>query len=298
MSYVNYGYDSQRALDSAFKSLSFNNKDTTTTSIPMHTDISGSNNNSNTEPGTITTSTTSNDNNIIPIQQNTFTYLSNNIPYQSSSSASTTNTANTANNNNNNKHDDINSLKLDLQIKETQIQALENEIQVYKKLFNNNNNNTSNNNDPKINSTSTRNNSHNVSLLDDIDENDEDTLNEIMIPENIETILTTLSTNLKTTQDKLRDTENNLESILTAIAINPSNSITKDGRYDIETIAHKMIVRLEILTKENKEMGKMLSFGKSKEINIELNLIKRENIELKEKIQLLESKLNSLSKNK
>lgn len=132
-------------------------------------------------------------------------------------------------------------------------------------------------------------------MLNDIDEDDEDTLNKIIIPENVETILTTLATNLKDTQAKLKETEDNLESILTAIALNPTNAVTKDGRYDIETIAHKMIVRLEILTKENKEMAKMLSYGKSKEVHIELNLVRRENDELKEKIKLLEGKIESLS---
>ena len=199
----------------------------------------------------------------------------------------------------------VNSLKMELQIKETQIQALENEIQLYKKLINDELKSTQETTKYYYCNNKNNNNNHhpsgfaNNSLLDSIeedDDNDEDTLNKIIIPENVETILYTLSTKLKETQEKLKATEDHLESILCAIALNPSNSITKNGRYDIETIAHKVIVRLEILTKENKEMAKMLSYGKSKEISIELNLARRENIELKEKIKVLEDKISSLSR--
>ncbi|KAG0655332.1 hypothetical protein C6P44_000387 [Monosporozyma unispora] len=294
MSYVNYGYDSQRALDSAFNSLSFNKDDKENINLGMMHNNSNNNNNKDTANDPLNNNNNNNNNNIISMNSNTFTYPSNNIPYHpannnNNNKLNTSTNSNTTNNNNNNivnNQDITNSLRMDLQIKETQIQALENEIQIYKRLIND---------DLKSNGRSSKINSNNNSMLNDIDEDDEDTLNKIIIPENVETILTTLATNLKDTQAKLKETEDNLESILTAIALNPTNAVTKDGRYDIETIAHKMIVRLEILTKENKEMAKMLSYGKSKEVHIELNLVRRENDELKEKIKLLEGKIESLS---
>ena len=295
MNYGNYAYDdSQRTLDSAFSNLSFNkneennndnnknknnnirnvgtinNENITSrnrgSNINSSNDSSKNNNNSKTDD-TI---------NVISVPPSTFSYLNNN----SSSNKNNDNTYsptmlnNTDGNENNSDTDTMNSLKIDLQIKETQIQALENEVRLYKKLIND---------DLKFNQGINTYNNVNNSILDSIeeDENDEDTLNKIIIPENMKTILYTLSTKLRETQEKLKATEDHLESILCAIALNPSNSITKDGRYDVETIAHKIIVRLEILTKENKEMAKMLSYGKSKEINIELNLAKRENMELK-----------------
>ena len=64
-------------------------------------------------------------------------------------------------------------------------------------------------------------------------------------------------------------------------------------RYDAESIAHKMVVRLENLTNENKEMAKMLAYGRSKETQIELQLAKKENLELREKIASLEAHLAS-----
>lgn len=306
MNYVNYGYDSQRALDSAFSSLSFTKDEQDDHKLgvmdPTNSNLNNINNNNNSRNDTLhndpnnstngmineqMNNNNNNNNDLISMHANTFAYQSNNIPYNTANNNNNNNNTNNNNNNINSKNPDIiNSLKMDLQIKETQIQALENEIQIYKKLVND---------DLKSNGKSSKINSNNNSMLDDIDEDDEETLNSIIIPENVETILTTLATNLRDTQAKLKDTESNLESILTAIALNPTNSVTKDGRYDIETIAHKMIVRLEILTKENKEMAKMLSYGKSKEVHIELTLAQRENMELKEKIQLLERKIESLS---
>lgn len=334
MNYGDYTYDdSQRTLDSAFSNLSFhknekkknnNNNNNNNTGIINNENRALNNHSSHININNDIVKTGHNKNNnrsintddkikIISVPSNTFSYLN---TTSTTATAITTTTNDNRNNSNsgsdannpynpsityNNKNrnatenDTVNSLKIDLQIKESQIQALENEIQLYKKLINDDLKSYQGTN--KLNNNNNLNGYSNNSLLDSIeeDENDEDTLNKIIIPENVETILYTLSTKLKETQEKLKMTEDHLESVLCAIALNPSNSITKDGRYDIETIAHKMIVRLEILTKENKEMAKMLSYGKSKEISIELNLARRENAELKEKIKVLEDKISSLS---
>ena len=285
MSYGNYTYDdSQRTLDSAFSNLSFimneresNNKN----------NMVGIRNNENMKFNNHVSNINTDDKiNIIPVPSTTLSYLNNNNSNSNTYHSPIIN--NTDNNRLNSDIDTLNSLKIDLQIKDTQIQALENEIKLYKKLIND---------DLKGNKGTNKYNNVNNYLLDSIEENesDEDTLSKIIIPKNVETILYTLATRLKETQEKLKATEDSLESILCAIALNPSNSITKDGKYDVESIAHKMIVRLEILTKENREMAKMLSYGKSKEINIELNLTRKENMELKEKIKVLEDKISSLS---
>lgn len=285
MNYGNYTYDdSQRTLDSAFSNLSFimneresNNKN----------NMVGIRNNENMKFNNHVSNINTDDKiNIIPVPSTTLSYLNNNNSNSNTYHSPIIN--NTDNNRLNSDIDTLNSLKIDLQIKDTQIQALENEIKLYKKLIND---------DLKGNKGTNKYNNVNNYLLDSIEENesDEDTLSKIIIPKNVETILYTLATRLKETQEKLKATEDSLESILCAIALNPSNSITKDGKYDVESIAHKMIVRLEILTKENREMAKMLSYGKSKEINIELNLTRKENMELKEKIKVLEDKISSLS---
>ncbi|SCU80357.1 LADA_0B06832g1_1 [Lachancea dasiensis] len=163
-----------------------------------------------------------------------------------------------------------NSMQLELQLKETQIESLESEIQTFKQLFN-----------------------QGFSLKQ---EHDEHVLSGPLesfpteIPASLDAIFHTLSRTLTSKEKELEETKLRLESLITAIALNPSNAVTKMGRYDEEALAHKMVNRLEMLTKENKEMAQMLGYGRSKELQIELELLKKENQELKRKILLPERK--------
>lgn len=152
------------------------------------------------------------------------------------------------------------SMRLEFQIKETQIETLEQEIKTLKNLL------------------ESQQNSNNLGT--------------IIIPNNIEEIFKSLADSLEKKDEELKESKNITESLITAITLNPTNNITKDGRYDPETIAHKLLNRLEILTNENKEMGKMLSYGRSQEMLIQLNLLTEENKDLKDRINQLENDLN------
>lgn len=120
------------------------------------------------------------------------------------------------------------------------------------------------------------------------------------IPNSINELIARLSKNNENNINKIKDLETRLESIVTAIMMNPmnvsgnvnglNNVPTEYGRYDEEAIAHKLVVRLETLTKENEEMGKMLSYGRSKEMQIDIKLLQRENELLNKRIKELESK--------
>ncbi|CCH47164.1 DNA double-strand break repair rad50 ATPase [Wickerhamomyces ciferrii] len=153
-------------------------------------------------------------------------------------------------------------LKIDLKIKESQIESLENEIQRLSES-------------QKI--------LDNKSRLSNINQ-------QLVIPKNINEIFTKLTTNYNKLELELQDTKKRLESLITAISLNPSNSITNNGRYDELEISHKIILKLDLLKKENEELLNQLSFGKSKEVDIELNLLKMENEQLKEKLKSFESK--------
>lgn len=153
----------------------------------------------------------------------------------------------------------VEQLKLELQIKETQIESLEQEIQTFKRLL----------------------------------ENKQKNVTDIQIPTTLENIFAKLADSLHAKEKELQETKETLESLITAITLNPTNSITKDGRYDPESIAHKLLNRLEILTQENKEMGQMLSYGRGQDLLIRINLMTKENQELKQKITLLEQKIAS-----
>lgn len=150
-------------------------------------------------------------------------------------------------------------MRLEFQIKETQIETLEQEIKTLKNLL------------------ESQQNSNNLGT--------------IIIPNNIEEIFKSLADSLEKKDEELKESKNITESLITAITLNPTNNITKDGRYDPETIAHKLLNRLEILTNENKEMGKMLSYGRSQEMLIQMNLLTEENKDLKDRINQLENDL-------
>ena len=114
---------------------------------------------------------------------------------------------------------------------------------------------------------------------------------QFQIPRNIELILEKLSNSLISKEAKLKATGDTLEALLTSLALNPTNSLTQDGRYDVEAISHKILNRLEILTNENREMGRMLSYGRSQEMLISMNLLRMENDELKKEVADLEKQL-------
>ncbi|KAG7923875.1 hypothetical protein KL905_000029 [Ogataea polymorpha] len=116
------------------------------------------------------------------------------------------------------------------------------------------------------------------------------------IPKNHEQLYTKLTEKLQAAQEELEETKLRLEVVLTAVALNPNQWITKTGRYDEEEIAHKIITKMQMLTEENEEMAKMLSYGKSKEKDIEIGLLRKQNVELKTKVAKLEVKLKELKK--
>lgn len=162
----------------------------------------------------------------------------------------------------------IKSLNLRLQVKETQNESLESEIQKLKKTFN-----------EALNFKQSehkfeKQNSHAGSTP-------------IEVPTSVEQVFKKLSSSLEKKDKELEETKQTLESVLTALALNPTNSITKYGRYDAEALAHKMVVRLETLTKENQEMAKMLAYGRAKEVQIELQLARMENRELRDTVSKL-----------
>ncbi|AET39905.1 Mum2p Ecym_5126 [Eremothecium cymbalariae DBVPG len=178
-----------------------------------------------------------------------------------------------------NSLDSMESLRLELQLKETQIESLEDEITKLKSIFNQGL--TFKQHEQQLQKRKLQ--QHTL----DIDQTP------VEIPTNLEIIFNKLATSLKRKDEELEDTRKRLESIMTAISLNPTNSVTRFGRYDEEALAHKMVVRLEMLTKENQEMAKLLSYGRSKETHIELELLKKVNHDLQRKVEQLEKQLGN-----
>jgi hypothetical protein len=112
------------------------------------------------------------------------------------------------------------------------------------------------------------------------------------IPKNYEDLYHKLVEKIQSTEAELNDTKIRLESLVTAISMNPNPSTYKNGRYDEEEISHKIISKLKMLTEENDELSRMVSYGKSKEKDIEIALLRKQNNDLLEKVIKLETKLN------
>lgn len=110
------------------------------------------------------------------------------------------------------------------------------------------------------------------------------------IPKNHEQLYERLVEKLQSTDKELEETKARLESLATAVTLNPSQSQYKYGRYDEQEVAHKIITKLQMLTEENEEMSKMLSYGKAKEKDIEIGLLKSQNEQLRQKLEKLEAK--------
>ncbi|EDO16677.1 hypothetical protein Kpol_1052p24 [Vanderwaltozyma polyspora DSM 70294] len=189
--------------------------------------------------------------------------------------------SNTTESSNINQREIDEELKLLLQVKETQIESLENEIQKLKGIF----------------KSGFKNKNKSIGK-ENINNSNKNNGDKISIPSTLENIFRKLSVALHDKEQELAVTMRNLESVLTAVAAEPSNSITKYGRYDIESLSHKIIVRIETLTKENREMSKMLAYGRSKETQIELQLVKKENDELKDQIRILQQQHQKSGKQK
>ncbi|QLL34081.1 hypothetical protein HG536_0F04070 [Torulaspora globosa] len=162
----------------------------------------------------------------------------------------------------------LKSLTLKLRIKETQNESLENEIQKLRGSFN-----------EALNFKQSEYKQERQILHKE--------KTSLEAPKDVEQVFRRLSSTLRSKDDELVETKNAFESIPTALALDPSNSVTKYGRYDAEALAHKMVTRIEILTKENQEMAKMLAYGRAKEMQIERQLAQMKNKELNATISKL-----------
>ncbi|EDO14466.1 hypothetical protein Kpol_219p2 [Vanderwaltozyma polyspora DSM 70294] len=106
-------------------------------------------------------------------------------------------------------------------------------------------------------------------------------------PDSVESLFKTLSSELQSKEEALSDLRDKFECVLTALALDTENPITKYGNNDTESIARRIVLRIENLSKENQEMAKLLSFNSSKQTQIELELVRKENVELKERLRKL-----------
>jgi hypothetical protein len=156
---------------------------------------------------------------------------------------------------------EVDKLKLQMKVKESQIESLEGEIQ-------------------RLNESLSRGSNAANSRIP------------TQVPQSINEMFVSMSSKYEKASKELEDTKQRLESLITAISLNPSNNITNNGRYDELEISHKILIKLQNLKKENEELMRQLSFGKVKQMELEMNLLKRENDELKRENEQLKKTRN------
>lgn len=103
----------------------------------------------------------------------------------------------------------------------------------------------------------------------------------IRIPTNYLQLFETLNKKYKEKNEELEQTKERLESIITAIAMNPQRSRTFNGYYDEEEISHRIISKLTVLDTENENLLKIFSSSNKSSLIVEIGLLRDENTKLK-----------------
>lgn len=111
------------------------------------------------------------------------------------------------------------------------------------------------------------------------------------VPRNHYQVFQDLSRTLQDKTSELEDTKTRLEALVIGLTITKGNTrqFIAQGEYDEMEISHKIINKLNLLTEENENLLKMLSFSNKSSLLIELGLVRHENKLLKEKLEKYES---------
>lgn len=116
------------------------------------------------------------------------------------------------------------------------------------------------------------------------------------IPSNYIQVFEKLADKLAKTEEELKETKLRLDALTTAILSNPSNSITKNGRFDELETFEKILIKLKNLETENRELLKICSFGKVKQFQLDLNFKELKIEALSEENQTLKKENQTLNK--
>ncbi|CCE65683.1 hypothetical protein TPHA_0M01080 [Tetrapisispora phaffii CBS 4417] len=102
-------------------------------------------------------------------------------------------------------------------------------------------------------------------------------------------IFRALSSALNKKEIELSKSKGDLRNIMTALALDPQNNVAKYSNIDLESISQGIVTQIEQLVGENQTMSNLISYENSKKIDIELELIKKENKALQKQIDKLKT---------
>lgn len=114
------------------------------------------------------------------------------------------------------------------------------------------------------------------------------TNNDFRVPQNYYDLFKDLTKSLKKKSSELEETKERLESIVVALSMNNQQTLSLNGEFDEQELAHKIINKLSLLQAENENLLKMISSSNKLSLIVELGLLKNENCQLKDKLKNLE----------
>lgn len=164
--------------------------------------------------------------------------------------------------------------RLEFQIKETQIEQLEAEVRALRGAGASASGAGSG---LAPNNTGTGNNSSNAGVPPA----------PLSIPSSVDGVFARLAAALAESEARARDATAALEAALAADAVGSvgamSNRATSrsESSADTEATAHRVLTRLEALSRENQELARMLAYGRAQQAAVQLQLLRRENAALR-----------------
>lgn len=105
------------------------------------------------------------------------------------------------------------------------------------------------------------------------------------VPKNHYELFNDLSDALKKKTAELEDTKERFEALAVALAMDNQKSISLNGQFDEQELAHKIVTKLSVLQSENDNLLDMISSSSKTSALVELRLLQNENRQLKEKLK-------------
>lgn len=106
----------------------------------------------------------------------------------------------------------------------------------------------------------------------------------ITMPNNYYQLFRDLTRTLNERTQELEETKDRMEAILVGLVMNKDSSVSTDGTFDAQEMAHRITTKLSMLQKENETLLKMVSHGNKQSLLVELGLLKNENKLLRKKL--------------
>lgn len=164
--------------------------------------------------------------------------------------------------------------RLEFQIKETQIEQLEAEVRALRGAGAGASGAGSG---LAANNTGTGNNSSNAGVPPA----------PLSIPSSVDGVFARLAAALAESEARARDATAALEAALAADSVGSVGAMSSrattrsESSADTEATAHRVLTRLEALSRENQELARMLAYGRAQQAAVQLQLLRRENAALR-----------------